>query len=90
MPSGLEHISPETAALIAKAQAHGISVDLLLRDALRQEEEQEDAAEPPRTYEEWNAILEELLNSPSFAKAPPLPDDAFSRESLSVREDDVL
>lgn len=83
-------VQPETAALIAQAQAHGVSVDALLRQALRQEEDVTEDTATPQTFEEWDSVLQELINSPSFTKSPLLSDDAFSRDSIYTREDNAL
>lgn len=83
-------VQPETAALIARARERGISVDQVLREALTYHDEEEIAPEPTLSLEEWESVLQDLINSPAFAKAPLLPDDAFGRESIYTREDDVL
>lgn len=83
-------VKPETAALIAKAQEQGISVDQILHEALGYQTEDEPDEATPITFEEWDSVLQDLINSPAFSKAQVLPDDAFSRESIYTREDDIL
>jgi len=41
------------------------------------------------SLEEWDTTLKELIDSPAFAKALPLSDDAFKRENIYTREDDM-
>jgi predicted RNase H-like HicB family nuclease len=43
------------------------------------------------TNEEWNAALASFINSPAFELAPPVSDEAISRESIyQEREDSQL
>lgn len=83
-------VQPETAALLADAQTRGVSLDVVLRSALYPNGEKTANGDKPLTLEEWETELQELIDSPAFARAAPLPDDAFSRESIYTREDEAL
>ena len=78
-------VKPETANLIAEAKDKGVSVDAVLRQAL----ESEISSEELMSIDKWDTALRELIDSPAFAKAPPLSDDAFKRENIYTREDDM-
>jgi hypothetical protein len=76
--------------IIAEAKARGLSVE----DYIQQELEASVAS--PQTseqmpYEEWLRLFNEFMNSHDYIKAPPLSDEAISRESIyRDREDKQL
>ncbi len=76
--------------IIAEAKARGLSVE----DYIQQELEASVAT--PRTpeqmpYEEWLRLFNEFMNGHDYIKAPPLSDEAISRESIyREREDKQL
>ena len=76
--------------IIAEAKARGLSVE----DYIQQELEASIAS--PQTseqmpYEEWLRLFNEFMNSHDYIKAPPLSDEAISRESIyRDREDKQL
>jgi hypothetical protein len=78
--------------LIAKAAEKGISVEAYLESLI----ENSLTSQPEKhfyftaTYEEWEAVLKDLINSPAFSQAPPLTDAAISRDSIYSREDEIL
>lgn len=75
-------LKPETEALlIAQATMQGVSVNRYLESLI--ERHLATQAEP-----EWKAILDQLGRSPSLAKAPPLSDEAISRESIYRERED--
>ncbi|GET36093.1 hypothetical protein [Microseira wollei] len=75
-------LKPETEALlIAQATMQGVSVNRYLESLI--ESHLATQAEP-----EWKAILDQLGRSPSLAKAPPLSDEAISRESIYQERED--
>lgn len=78
------NLKPETEArLIARANMQGITIDRYLESLI----EQHLATQKP----EWKTVLDRLGRSPSLAKAPPLSDEAVSRESIyREREDSQL
>jgi hypothetical protein len=78
-------LKPETEArLIAKAEEKGVSVTIYLESVIEQHLS-------TQTEPEWKSLLEQLGRSPSLAKAPPLSDEAISRESIyREREDSQL
>jgi hypothetical protein len=78
-------LKPEIEArLMAQASAQGISVTIYLESVI--EQHLATKAEP-----EWKKLLDQLGRSPSLAKAPPLSDEAISRESIyREREDSQL
>jgi post-segregation antitoxin (ccd killing protein) len=80
-------VQPDTAALLAKAQSQGISVDALLQAALHWDDAN---TATPLTFEQWDAELEALSNDPALTSVPVLNDDAFHRETLYTRENDAL
>ncbi len=84
-------LKPEVEERVtAEAKAHGLSVE----DYIQQELEAK--VGDPRTpeqmpYEEWLRLFNEFLNSHDYIKAPPLSDEAISRESIyREREDKQL
>jgi hypothetical protein len=80
------------ARLIAQATKEGLSVEVylecLIEDSLTTQEEQ--SFSQVATQEEWETALTNLINSPAFALAPPLSDVAISRDSIYIREDEML
>lgn len=83
--------SEEEAALVARARAQGISVDILLRTAVLQiisgAAEREPQPQTPLSAEEVNAALDEAADMIPGG-TPPLSDEALSRESIYTREDE--
>ena len=76
---------PENVAAIyeATAQSRGVSLASFLRDNLIV-----NAPAPPPTplrADEWEKALDECFDS--FPSSDPLPDNAFDRENIYVRED---
>lgn len=78
-------LKPETEArLIAQAAIQGISVNRYLESLV--ERHLATQGEP-----EWKTLLDQLGRSSSLAKAPPLSDEAISRENIyREREDQQL
>lgn len=75
-------LKPEIEArLIAQAAVQGVSVDRYLEMLVEQHLELQ--AEPG-----WETLLHQLGRSPSLAKALPLPDEAFSRETIYRERED--
>jgi hypothetical protein len=75
-------LTPEIEArLVAQAKIQGVSVDRYIESLV----EQHLAAQ---TEPEWKTILNQLGRSPSLAKAPPLSDQAISRESIYQERED--
>lgn len=76
--------------IIAEAKARGLSVE----DYIQQElEAKVRTAERPKQmpYEEWLREFNEWVNSHDYIKAPPLSDEAISRETIyREREDKQL
>ncbi len=76
--------------IITEAKALGLSVE----DYIQQElEAKVRTPQPPEQmpYEEWLQKFNEWLNSHDYIKAPPLSDEAISRESIyREREDKQL
>lgn len=87
-------LTPETETrLIAHAFARGMSVETYLISLI----EEHVTIEPKETLHvgskipDWETALTKLGQSPSLAKAPPLSDQAISRESIyREREDSQL
>jgi hypothetical protein len=84
-------LSPEEqAALSAEAKAQGVSIDSLLHKAVleiissarevKQPQQQLSPEEFERAFEEMADMIPE--------NAPPIPDEALSRESIYTREDE--
>jgi len=73
------NLNPDIEArLIALAQASGVSVEDFLLHVV---EEKAGHAQAPRlSPEQWAAQFEAWADS--FPEAPPIPDDALSRENL--------
>lgn len=78
-------LKPEIEArLIAQAAMQGVTIDRYLESLIEQHL-------ATQTESEWKTILDQLGRSPSLAKAPPLSDEAISRESIyREREDSQL
>jgi hypothetical protein len=77
----------EEAALVARAQAEGVSVDALLHQAvLRLISPPASMGAAPLTADEWEKEFEEWLDS--MPDLPSLSDQAISRESIYTREDE--
>lgn len=80
----LLELSPETEArLVAQAKKQGMPFNYLQSIVERHLATE---SEP-----DWRVLLNQLGRSPSLAKAPPLSDEAISRESIyGEREDQQL
>lgn len=83
-------LKPEVEARAAReAAARGVSVETLLADVI--EENLNGGEEKPfhqtATTEEWVREFNEWVNSHDYITAPPLSDEAMSRESIYERED---
>ena len=75
------HLRPEiTAGLEALANAQGISVEDYLKQLVERELSCEVAPRHRLSAEEWTHQFEEWADS--FPEAPPIPDEALSRENL--------
>lgn len=75
--------------LAARAQAKGLSTE----EFINRELERLVASSPPGsklTPEERVRLWNEWVNSHDYIKAPPLSDEAISRESIYTREDEML
>jgi hypothetical protein len=72
------------ASYEATARARGISLDAFLREYLIRNA----PSSPPSAMsaDEWEKALDECFDS--FPATGPLPDHAFSRESIYAREDE--
>ena len=68
------------------ARAHGITLDAYLREYLIRNAPSSSPA--PMSADDWERALDECFDS--FPAAEPLPDHAFSRESIYGREDTWL
>lgn len=75
-------VQPETAALLADAQMRGVSLDIVLRSLLANGTHSP-ARATPAEWEAWVA-------SHDYITAPPLSDEAISRDSIYTREDEML
>ncbi len=77
-------------ALTARAQAEGLSTDEFVNRELEKVVATTESG-PKLTPEERARLWEEWLNSHDYIKAPPLSDEAISRESIyREREDKQL
>ncbi len=92
MPSGLEHVSPDVAAVIAaNAQAAGLSVDEYLRLLMSPPRAGEDvtaSSTPPgrrMTVAEFDAFLDELASGES--PEPSTYEGNYSREDIYFDHD---
>ena len=72
------------ASYEATARARGISLDAFLREYLIRNAPSSPPA--PMSADEWEKALDECFDS--FPASEPLPDHAFSRESIYGREDE--
>ncbi len=68
--------------LLTQAQERGVSLDAYLQAELSRLAKVSDAASPVRKLggEEWAKQFDEWADS--FPDAPPIPDEALSRENL--------
>jgi hypothetical protein len=91
MHASLEEIKPETAEILAaQAEARGLSVDEYLKSLLGVTNSGHAPAPGPQmTPEERARMFEEWAHS-HRSSAPPLSDEAISRESIYTREDEQL
>ena len=84
-------LKPEIEDLVkAEAEARGLSVEAYIQQEL---ESKLIAEEDPNKipYDEWLRRFNDFLKSHDYIKAPPLSDDAISRESIyREREDQQL
>jgi hypothetical protein len=77
----------EEAALAARANAEGVSIESLLHEAvLHRIATGQDESRAPLTAEQWESELVEWLDS--MPDLPSLSDEALSRESIYTREDE--
>lgn len=75
--------------IIAEAKALGLSVEDYIQRKLEGKSTMPDPNALP--FEEWEQRWNEWLNSHDYIKAPPLSDEAISRESIyREREDKQL
>jgi len=75
--------------IVAEAKALGLSVEEYIQQELAGKSTAPDPNALP--YEEWLQRWNEWLNSHDYIKAPPLSDEAVSRESIyREREDKQL
>jgi len=84
-------MSPEEQlALVARAEAEGVTVDSLLRKAVLQVigGNPSRATEEHLTGEQWEREFEEWLDG--LPDVPTLSDEAIGRESIYTREDECL
>jgi len=83
-------LSPEVEERIsAEAKARGLSVEDYIQRKLAGKSTAPDPSALP--FEEWLQKWNEWLSSHDYIKAPPLSDEAISRESLyREREDKQL
>lgn len=63
--------------LLAQAKAQGIEVEQYVRSLLESH-----LLQCESDQQDWQSLLHQLGNSPSLADAPPLSDEAISRESI--------
>ena len=93
-------LTPELARQILNAAAaRGVSAEEFLESVLENTREGSPASPQPAidpehfqltaTPEEWSRALREWADS-HISDAPPLSDDAVSRESIYTREDEML
>ena len=83
-------LKPEIEArLIDEAAARGMELETYLASVIEDRlNEEESCFDTTATDEDWGALLQELAESQSFAKASPLSDAAISRESLYAERED--
>lgn len=72
--------------IIAEAKARGLSVE----DYIQRKLEDRATTPDPNTlpFEEWSEKWDEWLHSHDYIKAPPLSDEAISRESIYRERED--
>jgi hypothetical protein len=76
------NLKPEIEArLLDQAKIQGVPLDRYLESLI--ESHLANQSKP-----EWKVILDRLGRSPSLAKAPPLSDEAISRESIYRERED--
>ncbi len=73
--------------IIAEAEARGLSVADYIQRQLEGKSTTPDPNELP--YEEWLQKFNEWVNSHDYIQAPPLPDEAISRESIYREREDA-
>lgn len=74
--------------IVAEAKARGLSVE----DYIQQELESKLGTPAPSEalpYEEWLRLFDEWVHSHDYIKAPPLSDEAISRESIYREREDA-
>lgn len=75
--------------IVAEAKARGLSVEDYVQRKLQGKSTEADPSALP--FEEWLERWNEYLSSHDYIKAPPLSDEAISRESIyREREDEQL
>ena len=79
--------SEEQASLEAQAKSLGVSVDSLLRDAVLQVISRQQVGQSPLTVEEFDRVFEEIADMIPDG-IPAFSDQALSRESIYMREDE--
>ncbi|HXT61874.1 MAG TPA: hypothetical protein VN696_02440 [Pyrinomonadaceae bacterium] len=82
-------LKPEIEDLVkAEAEARGLSVEAYIQQEL---ESKLIAEENPNKipYDEWLRRWKEWLSSHDYIKAPPLSDEAVSRESIYREREDA-
>jgi hypothetical protein len=65
--------------LLSLASANGVSLEAFLQQVV--EEKDGSATKPRLSSDEWSRQFEEWADS--FPDAPPIPDEALSRENLN-------
>ena len=76
--------------IIAEAKARGLSVEDYIQQELEAKVRTPERPEQ-MPYEEWLRRFNEWVNSHDYIKAPPLSDEAISRETIyREREDKQL
>lgn len=82
-------LKPEIEArLIFEAAQQGVSPETYLSSWIEQQFSTQ-TFDSNVSNAEWKAILMDFVNSSSFQTAPPLSDEAISRESIYTREDEM-
>jgi hypothetical protein len=75
-------LKPETEArLITQATMQGVSVERYLESLIERHL-------AIQTEPKWKMLLDQLGTSPSLTNAPPLSDEAISRESIYRERED--
>lgn len=86
-------LKPEIEArLIAEAAKYDLSVEAYLESLIEDSliNQKQKSFYQVSNQEEWETSLTDLINLPAFAVAPPLSDEALSRERIYTREDEML